>query len=52
VGAIVLTLQSRHDVKKQSPAHQRSRDADNSVFMVDIDPSIGVSQSGKPLESL
>jgi hypothetical protein len=39
VGSIVLTLQTRHDVKKQSVAHQRSRDPEKSIFMVSLDPT-------------
>jgi len=41
VGSIVLTLQTRHDVKKQSVAQQRSREADNSVFLVSLDRQPG-----------
>jgi ribosomal protein S7 len=40
VGSIVLTLQTRQDVKKQTVSHQRSRDPDNSVFLVDLDPTV------------
>jgi NADH-quinone oxidoreductase subunit J len=49
VGSIVLTLQTRHDVKKQSAAFQRSRDADNSIFMVDLDPSVSSAKLPKNL---
>jgi NADH-quinone oxidoreductase subunit J len=38
VGSIVLTLQTRQDVKKQSVAYQRSRDAENSIFSVTLKP--------------
>ena len=47
VGSIVLTLQTRHDVKKQSVGQQRSRNADNSVFLVDIDPAVGGVNKGQ-----
>jgi len=47
VGSIVLTLQTRHDVKKQSVAQQRSRDADNSVFLVSLDRQSGYRPSSK-----
>jgi NADH-quinone oxidoreductase subunit J len=39
VGSIVLTLQTRQGVKKQSAAQQRSRNPDNSVFLVTLDPA-------------
>jgi len=37
VGSIVLTLQTRVGVKKQSVSQQRSRDAENSLFTVSLD---------------
>jgi hypothetical protein len=52
VGSIVLTLQTRHDVKKQSVAHQRSRSPDKSVFLVDLDPVVTSQEKKLGLSTL
>jgi len=37
IGSIVLTLQTRQDVRKQSVGQQRSRNVQSSVFLVSLD---------------